>query len=86
MLGQTSPQESKGKEDEPMPVINLDGVGGTLTVEQKRRLCRELVAKASEITEIPAEAFMVLIHEMGYENIGGHTGLLSDVLGESKTD
>ncbi len=69
-----------------MPVINLDGVGGRLTKEQKRRLCTELVAKASEITEIPAEAFMVLIHEMGYENIGGHTGLLSDALGESRED
>ena len=61
-----------------MPVIQVDGVGGSLTTEQKRRLCQELTGTASEITGIAPEAFMVLIHEMGFENIGGHNGLLAD--------
>ncbi len=67
-----------------MPVIHVDGVGGTLSKEQKRRLCRELTEKASQITDIPAEAFMVLIREMDYDSIGGGKGLLSDTLGKGE--
>lgn len=62
-----------------MPVINLDGVGGDLSKQQKRRLIKELTEKASEITGISESAFTVLIKEMDYENIGGGGKLLSDI-------
>lgn len=62
-----------------MPVINIDGVGGNLSKDQKRKLVEELTAKASEITGIPESAFTVLIKEMNFDNIGGGGKLLSDI-------
>lgn len=62
-----------------MPVINIDGVGGNLSKDQKRRLVEELTQKTSEITGISEGAFTVLIKEMDYENIGGGGKLLSDI-------
>ena len=41
---------------------------------------RELTAKASEITQIPADKFIVLINEMERENIGIGGKLLSEIL------
>ena len=62
-----------------MPVINIDGVGGNLSKDQKRKLVEELTAKASEITGISESAFTVLIKEMSFDNIGGGGKLLSDI-------
>ncbi len=42
---------------------------GRLTAEQKRQLIERLTATASEITNIPAQFFMVTIKELPDENI-----------------
>ncbi|MCF8001160.1 MAG: 4-oxalocrotonate tautomerase family protein [Halanaerobiales bacterium] len=62
-----------------MPVINIDGIGGNLSRDQKRELVKELTKKTSEITGISESAFTVLIKEMDYDNIGGGGKLLSDI-------
>lgn len=61
-----------------MPVIKIDI--GKLEKEKKVKLVGELTAKASEITQIPAEAFVVLINEMERDNIGIGGKLLSDLI------
>jgi 4-oxalocrotonate tautomerase len=48
--------------------------------EKKAVLVRELTAKASEVTQIPAEKFIVLINEMERDNIGVGGKLLSEIL------
>lgn len=58
-----------------MPVITLDV--GPVSKEQKEALVKELVAKASEILNIPEPAFVTLIKEHEFENIGSGTQLLS---------
>ena len=54
-----------------MPYISIES--GRLTAEQKRQLIERLTATASEITNIPAQFFMVTIKELPDENfaIGG---------------
>lgn len=47
---------------------------------KKAGLVRELTAKASEVTQIPAEKFIVLINEMERDNIGVGGKLLSEIL------
>lgn len=59
-----------------MPLITLEL--GQITKEQKAALVRELVAKASEITHIPEQAFMTIIRENSMDNVGNGTMLLSD--------
>jgi 4-oxalocrotonate tautomerase len=61
-----------------MPVITIDI--GNLDKEKKVKLVRELTAKASEVTQIPAEKFIVLINEMERDNIGVGGKLLSEIL------
>jgi 4-oxalocrotonate tautomerase len=61
-----------------MPVITIDI--GKLGREKKEGLVRELTAKASEVTQIPADKFIVLINEMERDNIGVGGRLLSDIL------
>ncbi len=61
-----------------MPVITIDI--GNLDKERKARLVRELTAKASEVTQIPADKFIVLINEMEQDNIGVGGTLLSEIL------
>ncbi len=61
-----------------MPVITIDI--GILDKEKKANLVRELTAKASEVTQIPAEKFIVLINEMERDNIGVGGKLLSEIL------
>ncbi len=61
-----------------MPVITIDI--GILDKEKKAALVRELTAKASEVTQIPAEKFIVLINEMERDNIGVGGKLLSEIL------
>lgn len=59
-----------------MPVITLDGP--KMTKEQKARLVKEFAIKASEILNIPEQAFVTIIRENDFDNIGSGTQLLSD--------
>jgi 4-oxalocrotonate tautomerase len=59
-----------------MPVITLEV--GKYPKEKKAALVKELVTKASEITGIPAQAFVTLIKENDYDNVGSGTSLISD--------
>lgn len=61
-----------------MPVITIDI--GILDKEKKTKLVKELTAKASEVTQIPAEKFIVLINEMERDNIGVGGKLLPEIL------
>lgn len=61
-----------------MPVITVDI--SAMTIEKKAELVKELTAKASEVTRIPAEKFIVLINEMPRENIGVGGALLSELM------
>ena len=56
-----------------MPYISIES--GALTSEQKKELIERLTTTASEITNIPAQFFMVTIKELPDENfgIGGKT-------------
>ena len=62
-----------------MPVITIDI--GKLEREKKEELVRELTQKASDVTGIPADKFIVLINEMERDNIGVGGKLLSEILG-----
>jgi 4-oxalocrotonate tautomerase len=59
-----------------MPVITVEA--GKLSKEQKAKLVKELVAKASETMNVPEQAFVTIIKENEFENIGNGTELLSD--------
>jgi 4-oxalocrotonate tautomerase len=61
-----------------MPVITIDI--STISKEKKAALVKELTAKASEVTQIPEEKFVVLINEMERDNIGVGGRLLSDIM------
>lgn len=50
-----------------------------LDKENKAELVRELTAKASEVTKIPADKFIVLINELERDNIGVGGKLLSEI-------
>jgi len=51
-----------------MPVITLDGP--FLSPEKKEQIVKEFTQLASEITNIPQEAFVIFIKENLYENMG----------------
>lgn len=59
-----------------MPVITLEA--GKLSKEQKSRLIKEFTKTASEITNIPEQAFVVLLKENQPDNIGVGGQLLSE--------
>jgi 4-oxalocrotonate tautomerase len=61
-----------------MPVITIDI--STISKEKKAALVKELTSKASEVTQIPEEKFVVLINEMERDNIGVGGMLLSDIM------
>jgi 4-oxalocrotonate tautomerase len=61
-----------------MPVITIDI--GSIDKEKKAALVKELTAKASEVTQIPVDKFIVLINEMERDNIGVGGKLLSEIL------
>lgn len=63
-----------------MPVITLEV--GKVSKEKKEELVKELVLKASEILEIPEQAFVTLIKENDFNNIGNGTELLSNRFGK----
>jgi 4-oxalocrotonate tautomerase len=51
-----------------MPVISIDI--GEVSVEQKQALIQEMTVKAAEITNIPKEAFVVVVREVPDNAIG----------------
>ncbi len=59
-----------------MPVINIEGP--KMTKEQKSRLIRAIVIESSKILEIPEDAFVTVIKENEFDNIGNGTQLLSE--------
>jgi 4-oxalocrotonate tautomerase len=61
-----------------MPVITI--AISTMSMEKKAELVNALTVKASEVTQIPAEKFTVLINEMPRENIGVGGRLLSELM------
>jgi 4-oxalocrotonate tautomerase len=61
-----------------MPVITIDI--SKVPKETKAKLAKELTVKASEITGIPGDKFIVLINELERENIGVGGTLLSELL------
>ncbi|HCW53332.1 MAG TPA: 4-oxalocrotonate tautomerase [Clostridium sp.] len=60
-----------------MPVIKMEV--SKLTKEQKQTLVKEFTESASRITGIKEEAFVVLIKENEFDNIGVGGKLMSDM-------
>jgi 4-oxalocrotonate tautomerase len=65
-----------------MPVITVEA--GKMDKAVKSRLIKELVAKAAEITKIPEQAFVTLIKENEYDNIGNGCKTLTEIISERK--
>ena len=63
-----------------MPVITIEA--SKMTKETKAKLVSELVSKASEILNIPEQAFVTLIKENEFDNIGNGIQLLSEKYGQ----
>jgi 4-oxalocrotonate tautomerase len=61
-----------------MPVITVES--GKLATEQKEALIRELTQTASQIMKIPEQAYVVLLNEYDYDNIGNSGKMLSKLL------
>ena len=59
-----------------MPVITIESP--KVTKEQKEQLVREFVTSASKILNIPQQAFVTIIKENDFDNIGNGTELLSN--------
>lgn len=60
-----------------MPVINIDTP--PLSKEQKAELVKVFSEEASRIIGLPVDAMVVLIREMGSENVGVGNCLLCDL-------
>jgi phenylpyruvate tautomerase PptA (4-oxalocrotonate tautomerase family) len=65
-----------------MPVITIDGPA--LSVEKKEKLAREITKLSSELTNIPADAFVILFNEYPYESIAQGGILISEKLKQQK--
>ena len=63
-----------------MPVITIEG--SHMSKEKKAKLVKQVVAAASAVMEISEDAFVTIIRENDYDNIGNGTQLLSDKLGQ----
>lgn len=59
-----------------MPIINMKGP--KLNKEQKKELIKRFTDAASDVTEIPEEAFVVLLEEMEQENVGVGGDMLAE--------
>lgn len=59
-----------------MPVITLDS--SKLTKEQKARMAKEMTKLASEVMNLPEQAFYIYFREYGLEEIGAGGELLSE--------
>lgn len=53
-----------------MPVITVTMAAGQTTREQKKQLIESFTTRAVEITNLPAQAFTILIHELNGDAIG----------------
>ena len=69
-------EQPKERRERIMPVITLEGP--KMTKEQKAKLVNAFVAGASEILNIPEQAFVTILRENDYDNIGSGTALLSE--------
>ncbi len=63
-----------------MPVITLEA--GKLEKDQKESLIAGFTKIASEILGIPAQAFVVLLKENEYDNVGSGGKMLSKAMAE----
>jgi len=63
-----------------MPVITVEA--GKMDKNQKELLVKELTQKASEILNIPPQAFVTLLKENNPDNIGVGGQLLSEKIGK----
>jgi 4-oxalocrotonate tautomerase len=61
-----------------MPVITIEGP--FLSFEKKEKLVKEMTQIASDITNIPKDAFVVFIKENPYDNMGQGGILISEKL------
>ena len=59
-----------------MPVITIEA--GAMDKDQKLRLVQGMVSVASEVLNIPEQAFTTIIRENDPENVGVGKGLLVD--------
>ncbi|GAB6138688.1 4-oxalocrotonate tautomerase DmpI [Halanaerobaculum tunisiense] len=59
-----------------MPIIDFNGP--ELSKEQKQELVKKFTEAASEVVELPEEAFIVEINEIPLENVGVGGELLSE--------
>lgn len=59
-----------------MPVIQF--YGPSMSKEQKENLVKEFANAASNITSLPVDKFVTLIHEMEGDNVGSGAHLLSN--------
>jgi 4-oxalocrotonate tautomerase len=59
-----------------MPVITIEGP--SLSIEKKEKLAKEISQLASDIMNIPLEAYVVLIKENPYENMAQGGILISE--------
>lgn len=57
-------------------MVNMKGP--KLNKEQKKKLIKRFTQAASEVTEIPEEAFVVLLEEMEQDNVGVGGEMLSE--------
>lgn len=63
-----------------MPIITIEGP--KMTKDQKRELVKGLVTTASQVLNIPEEAFVTTIRENNFDNVGSGCKLLSDLYEE----
>ena len=59
-----------------MPVITIEGPA--LSLEQKEKLAKEMTQLASDIMNIPKDAYVVFIKENPYENMAQGGVLISE--------
>ncbi len=67
-----------------MPVITIEGP--MLSLEKKERLAREMSKLASEIMEIPLDAYVTFVKENPYENMSQGGILISEKLKNMRRD
>ena len=59
-----------------MPIINMKGP--KLNKNEKKELIQKFTEAASEVTQIPEDAFVVLLEEMDQDNVGVGGEMLSE--------
>lgn len=63
-----------------MPVISVTVGKGQVTLEQKKALVESFTTAGAEITQLPPQAFTILIYELGVDSIGVGGKTLEQVL------